>query len=611
MLKNICKHCGKEYEYEPKRGTYKSAYCSIQCRNEFNRKDNLPQKRICEHCGKEYDWSPEVKTYGKLGNYVDSKRFCCYECGTEHKYTKMKNTTIKNFGGVGYASKELLKRTQNAKLNKYGNLNNYNKIKETNLNKYGVEYITQVKDIREKVSDTWQNKSTEEITKIVNKRKNTNLEKYGVEFSFQSDEIKERIKQTNLEKYGVEYVTQDVHTKEKIKLTNLKRYGHTVASKSNQVKEKIKNAMENKSKEENEKIQQKRKLTNLEKYGVEHSSASDEVKEKIKKTNLERYGKTTGFNYAKIKQTNLEKYGVAYTCLLDSCQKAGGAISKINKRFKAKLDELNIENELEFKLINKSYDIKVDNTLIEINPSFTHNSSQIFYRGIHRIEPKSMTYHQEKTLLAKENGYRCIHIWDWDNEDQIIALLNTKTTLYARNLTIKEVAKSKIGEFLEQYHLQGSCMGQEVCLGLYKDNDLIQIMTFGKPRYNKKFEWELLRLCTNSNYKVVGGAEKLFKHFIKLYNPTSIISYCDNSKFSGDVYKKLGMKLKTFGDPAKHWFHPVTFRHITDNLLRQRGYSQLHKDKSHKKGESNEYLMLEAGYMFIYDSGQSTYIWNA
>ena len=92
-----------------------------------------------------------------------------------------------------------------------------------------------------------------------------------------------------------------------MKLTNLKRYGHTVASKSNQVKEKIKNAMENKSKEENEKIQQKRKLTNLKKYGVEHSSASDEVKEKIKKTNLERYGKTTGFNYAKIKQTNLEK----------------------------------------------------------------------------------------------------------------------------------------------------------------------------------------------------------------------------------------------------------------------------------------------------------------
>ena len=46
----------------------------------------------------------------KPGNYVDSKRFCCYECGTEHKYAKMKNTTIKNFGGVGYASEELLKK---------------------------------------------------------------------------------------------------------------------------------------------------------------------------------------------------------------------------------------------------------------------------------------------------------------------------------------------------------------------------------------------------------------------------------------------------------------------------------------------------------------------
>ena len=226
------------------------------------------------------------------------------------------------------------------------------------------------------------------------------------------------------------------------------------------------------------------------------------------------------------------------------------------------------------------------------------------------IEPKEEGYHQEKTIIANKNGYRCIHVWDWDDEDKLLEILKEKKTLYARNLIIGNVSKKDTTLFLEKYHLQNSCNGQEICLGLYKNFELIEIMTFGKPRYNKHYEWELLRLCTKSEYKVVGGAEKLFKYFIKQYNPKSIISYCDNSKFSGNVYLKLGMKLKTFGQPSKHWFNIFTFRHITDNLLRQRGYSQLHKDTIHQKGESNELLMLENGYLEMYDCGQSTYTWK-
>ena len=67
------------------------------------------------------------------------------------------------------------------------------------------------------------------------------------------------------------------------------------------------------------------------------------------------------------------------------------------------------------------------------------------------------------------------------------------------------------------------------------------------------------------------------------------------------------MDLLDYGKPTKHWYNIQTKRHITDNLLRQRGYSQLHNDKIHKKGESNEQLMLEAGYLEVYDCGQSVY----
>ena len=132
-------------------------------------------------------------------------------------------------------------------------------------------------------------------------------------------------------------------------------------------------------------------------------------------------------------------------------------------------------------------------------------------------------------------------------------------------------------------------------------------MTFGKPRYNKNYEWELLRLCSHKDFKVVGGAEKLFKHFLEMQSPNSIISYCDYSKFSGEVYNRLGFKQKGNPKPSKHWSRGE--EHITDNLLRQRGYDQLF-NANYGKGTSNEQLMLENGWLPIYDCGQLVFIWD-
>lgn len=685
MIKNICKNCGKEYEYEPKKGTYKFQYCSIECRNEFNKKDKEPQFRICEHCRKEYWWDGSVLFYGEQGNKVDTKKFCCYECGTIHKYDKVKKTTIEHFGAIGYASKELCKKTQDTKMRLYGSKNNYNKIEKTNLEKYGVKNVSQVKEYKEKVQNTWKNKSEEEKASIDELRKKTTEEKYG-DPNWRNIE---KARQTCLATFGVENATQSEIVKEKIKETNLKKYGTPVASQSKEVIEKIKYTHSLKTKEEREEILQKAIKTNLEKYNTEFPFQAEEIKTKIKKTNLEKYGicypvqsaeiqekikehnlEKYGCEYAigskevqeKIKatnkqkygyeypfqdqsnrprmeekrkktnleryntphiyqvpefkekacKTNMEKYGVLWNCLRENAVNANGkTISKINLAFKKKLDSLGIENKLEFCLNGRNYDFKVeDNLLIEINPTYTHNSSMTVSIGHSYIKPKETDYHLKKSQSAIENGYRCIHIWDWDDKDKIINLLKPKTTLYARKLEVKEVSFEDTGTFLSQYHIQNSCSGQDIRLGLYKDDELVEMMTFGKPRYNKKYEYELLRLCTKDEYKVVGGAEKLFKFFVNKYKPSSIVSYCDNSKFTGEVYIRLGMELKSYGKPTKHWYNVRTGRHFTDNLVRQRGYSQLHNDKLHTKGESNDQLMLEAGYLEIYDCGQSTYIWK-
>ena len=48
----------------------------------------------------------------------------------------------------------------------YGSKNNYNKIEKTNLEKYGVKNVSQVKEYKEKVQNTWKNKSEEEKASI-------------------------------------------------------------------------------------------------------------------------------------------------------------------------------------------------------------------------------------------------------------------------------------------------------------------------------------------------------------------------------------------------------------------------------------------------------------
>ena len=46
-------------------------------------------------------------------------------------------------------------------------------------------------------------------------------------------------------------------------------------------------------------------------------------------------------------------------------------------------------------------------------------------------------------------------------------------------------------------------------------NQLVAVMTFGKPRFNKNYEYELIRYATKSGYHILGGAGKLLKYFLE------------------------------------------------------------------------------------------------
>ena len=239
-----------------------------------------------------------------LNNLHKQRNFGCETCAKILKFKRMKNTMIDKYG-VEYAAKSEHFR---------------DKMKSTTLERYGVEHGTQSEEVKEKTRQTnlktygveygLQNKAVKEKSRI------TNLEKYGFENPLQREEIKEKCKQTNLEKYGVEYASQSEEIQNKIKKNTLEKYGVEHFTQTNIMKEKtIK--------------------TNLEKYGVEHNSQREEIQNKIKKTNLEKYGVERCMQNPEIMEKNIKMSYYLKEYILPS-----GNIIKIQGYEHFALDEL-------------------------------------------------------------------------------------------------------------------------------------------------------------------------------------------------------------------------------------------------------------------------------
>jgi len=159
---------------------------------------------------------------------------------------------------------------------------------------------------------------------------------------------------------------------------------------------------------------------------------------------------------------------------------------------------------------------------------------------------KDRNYHLDKTTLCEQNNVQLLHVFEdeWKNKQDIVKSIiknkigMTKTRLYGRKCTIKEVDTLEKKTFLNNNHIQGNDKSS-IKYGLYYNNELVSLITVGKSRYNKNYEWELLRFCNKLDTTVVGGFSKLLKHFRKNHNG-SMITYADKRYSNGSLYKNNG-----------------------------------------------------------------------
>lgn len=224
--------------------------------------------------------TPVYEIYYRLKNNL-KKRPVCIICGKPVKYTS------------GHYAKFCSKECQYSDLGK--KITKEIKIK-SNLEKYGVEHTSQLKEVTDKRTKS----RADHVNKIQQHVRESLYKKYGAYDVMHIPHILQKIKDTNLKKFGVEFPLQQLKKEnskiyQKISQTCINKFGIDSPLKNKEVREKI-------------------KQTNIQKYGVDNLFKNDIIKEKIKQTNIQKYGVDYLFKSniikEKIKQTNIQKYGV-------------------------------------------------------------------------------------------------------------------------------------------------------------------------------------------------------------------------------------------------------------------------------------------------------------
>lgn len=290
-----------------------------------------------------------------------------------------------------------------------------------------------------------------------------------------------------------------------------------------------------------------------------------------------------------------------------------------------------------------TYETKLQNFLIESNVLFeTHNrvilkpqeldiyiptkQCAIEFNGnkFHTewIGGKSRQYHLNKTKHCKQKGIKLIHIFEdefhyskeiiFNKIAHIIGIQQKLPKIYGRKCTIKEIERPIADLFLSTYHIQGFDPST-VHYGAYYQDKLIAVMSFLKNKKNNN-DWELTRFASDYNYICCGVGGKLFKHFIREYNPNSVKSFADRRwtvDEENNVYIQLGFKFDGYTPPDYKYYNPTVDKYKRFHKFGFRKKTLLKKYPDRLVPEMTETEMVkELGYDRIWDCGLIKYVWT-
>ena len=320
--------------------------------------------------------------------------------------------------------------------------------------------------------------------------------------------------------------------------------------------------------------------------------------------------------HSKIK-INCPKHGyfeqIAYDHLKGhGCPTCGQQISNAENKITEYLKKLGLSIETHVRNIIYPYELD-----IYIPSKYT----AIEYNGLrwHSEQFKEdKNYHLRKTELCEKQGIGLIHIFEdeWIEHSekvksklrQIFGYNKGLPKVSARKCTIQPIDNTLSCDFLGKNHIQGFSKSS-IYLGCFYNNELVGVMSFKRERKDSD-KWELTRFATDINKHCVGVGGKLFKYFIRNYNPSEVKSFADRRwtlDKNNNLYTKLDFKLDSILKPD--------YKYVVENIDKRYHKFNFRKQILHKK--YNLPLTMTENEMCnqikahkIWDCGLFKYIWK-
>lgn len=482
------------------------------------------------------------------------------------------------------------------------------KIKQTNLERYGSEHANQNKDIAKRISEGRQ--------KAQSKIEKTNLNKYGVANPFQSEEIKQKIIKINNEKYGTDHAMQNDQVQKKTQKTLLDRHG--VSNIANIPG-----------------IDEKRKQTNIQKYGYPYpmqnpdlkKSATENFNESIKDNDnyllintlrgrefwqriqdditLKDLCDEFRINYQSVTSRLLhdefrDRYYELYSFPRQQEQKRVASIIR-EMGLSVLVNNRSIISPLELDIV-----IPDKKLAIEFNGNYWHSEACLNHSD-------AKMKHLTKTRLCQNKGYRLFHIFEhqWkERESQILNFLKSILSIHDKKIFARKckINHESCRDFFENNHIQGYGNRTIKYFNLTYEDKIVASMT-ASSHHRQNADPNIIvlnRLCFEDGIQVVGGASRLFSKFIewaKENNYNKIVSWSDNLWTEGNVYKELGFILEQEYPPD--YFYWDVKKHIA--LSKQ---SQQKKKVNCPAGMTEHEWAKERGLFRTWDCGKKKWIYN-
>lgn len=308
--------------------------------------------------------------------------------------------------------------------------------------------------------------------------------------------------------------------------------------------------------------QQKRKQKTFERFGVEEYGLSEEYRAKMEaSTEIRRQKQNERLRHS----------------FLDGCARYEDTSTDAQQQlvdFVRSVYNGRIEENIKAVIPPQELDVYLPdlNLAVEYNGLWFHSS--LFLPD---------NYHKDKTEECQRQGVRLIHVFedDWTYRRAIMEDIlwtaidpHHRQSVYARRCSIETLGLQQTNEFLERNHLQGSVLTQTVAYGLMFDDTLVALVSF--VRYQDGYV--LQRYSVRLGLTVLGAFSRLLCHFIRQNSPQKIVTYCDRSVFTGDIYRRAGFQRIRTNRPQFTFLDVQRHCRLPKQILRRRGTGYQRQD---------------------------------